>query len=383
LSSNATSIFGADISPISDGADRQRIDFHFLMRAVIVPFAFTRLILICAACFAIYHIPAARAVGWDLPTSSNALNMWSHFDGRWYLTIARDGYQWIPNEQNGVAFFPLYPMLMRFGGLLAGGSDQAFLIAGIVISNLALIIAIIYMMALLLMDGHDQITAKRAAWYVLIFPTSFFLSAVYPMSLFMALAAAAFYHARKQQWNVVGFLAGLAALSRPDGVLLTAGLFVEYLHQRGFSFRRDLLWLAWGPIGTLSWMAFQWRQFGDPLAFIAAQKAWSSCPLWTVLQSSHAGLQLGPTALFIVLAILAIRRLRPSYTAFFAIMFGVMLSASRFWSITRFILVLFPAFMMLAIVARRWRIVHLLYTGMSMPLTVILMMRFSLSLWVA
>jgi hypothetical protein len=382
LSSEATSIFAPAISPILD-ADKPRIDFRFLLRSVIVPFACTRLLLICAACFAIYRLPSARAVGWDLPTSSNALNMWSHFDGRWYLTIARDGYQWIPNQQNGVPFAPLYPMLMRFGGLLAGGSDQAYLIAGIVISNLALIVAIIYMMALLLLDGYDQTTAARAGLYVLIFPTSFFLSAVYPMSLFMALAAAAFYHARKQQWNLVGLLAGLAALSRPDGVLLTAGLAVEYFLQRGFSFRRDILSLAWGPLGTLSWMAFQWRQFGNPLAFIAAQKQWSSCPLTTVLHSSHAGLQLGSPALFAVLTILAIRKLRPSLTAFLAIMFSVMLCASRFWSITRFILVLFPAFMMLAIVARRRPIVHLLYMSMSTPLSVILMMRFSLNLWVA
>lgn len=363
--------------------DGPRVDFRFLLRSVIVPFAYTRLILICAACFAIYRLPEARAVGWDMPTSWSALNMWSHFDGRWYLTIARDGYQWIPNQQCGVAFAPLYPMLMRIGGVLGGGSDQAFLIAGLVISNLALIAAIVYMIQLLVMDGYDQTTAARAGLYVLIFPTSFFLSAVYPMSLFMALAAAAFFYARKRQWNLVGLLAGLAALSRPDGVLLTAGLLVEYLHQRGFSFRRDVLWLAWGPLGTLSWMAFQWRQFGDPLAFIAAQKQWSSCPITTVLQSSHAGLQLGPPALFAVLTVLAIRKLRPSYTAFLAIMFGVMLSASRFWSITRFILVLFPAFMMLAIVTRRRKIVHLLYMSMSTPLSVILMMRFSLNLWVA
>jgi len=383
LNSDATAIFASGVSPILDDADKPRIDFPFLLRAVIVPFVCTRLILVCAACFAIYHIPAARAVGWDLPTSSSALNMWSHFDARWYLTIARDGYQWIPNQQNSVPCAPLYPMLMRFGGLLAGGSDQAYLIAGIVISNLALIVAIIYMMALLLLDGYDQATAARAGLYVLIFPTSFFLSAVYPMSLFMALAAAAFYHARKEQWNFVGLLAGLAALSRPDGVLLTAGLAVEYFLQRGFSFRRDLFSLAWGPIGTLSWMAFQWRQFGNPLAFIAAQKQWSSCPITTVLHSSHAGLQLGSPALFAVLTILAVRKLRPSLTAFLAIMFGVMLCAARFWSITRFILVLFPAFMMLAIVARRRPIVHVLYMSMSTPLSVILMMRFSLNLWVA
>ncbi|MGD0388745.1 MAG: mannosyltransferase family protein [Tepidisphaeraceae bacterium] len=354
-----------------------------LLRAVILPFAFTRLLLICVACFAIYRLPAARAVGWDLPTGSAAIDMWSHFDGRWYLTIARDGYQLIPGQQSNVAFAPLFPMLMRFGGRLAGGSDDAFLIAGIVISNLALIVALAYMMALLLLEGYDQTVAARSAWYVLIFPTSFFLSAVYPMSLFIALSTAAFYHARKEQWRIVGLLAGLAALSRPDGVLLTAGLAVEYLQQRGFSIRRDVLNLAWSPVGLLAWMAFQWRQFGDPLTFVAVQKQWNYCPLLTVLHSSHAGLQLGSPALLAVMTILAIRRLRPCYSVFTIALFSVMLMAERYWSITRFILVLFPAFMMLAIVGRRWRIVHLLYASTSATLSVILMMRFSLNLWVA
>jgi hypothetical protein len=383
MSTQVAEIFSPRISPLVGEAENPRVDFRFLLRAIVVPFVYTRLILLCAACFAVYRLPGARAVGWDLPTSSNLLNMWSHFDGRWYLAIARDGYQWIPNQQCGVVFSPLYPLLMRYLTLLIGTSDQAYLIAGLIISNAALIIAIFYVIKLLMLDGHDRSTAIRASWYILLFPTSFFLSAVYPMSLFMALAAAAFYHARKQQWNLVGVLAGLAALSRPDGVLLTAGLAVEYYLQYGFSFRRQLLPLILGPIGTISWMAFQWIQFGDPLAFIAAQKQWSSCPLTTVLKSSHAGLQLGSPALFLVLTFMAIRRLRPSLTAFLAIMFAIMLSVSRFWSITRFILVLFPAFMMLAILARKRKIVHILYLSMSTPLSVILMMRFSLNLWVA
>jgi hypothetical protein len=355
----------------------------FFARTALVPFIITRLLLIAAGFYAVDRIPAARAVGWDLPTSSTALNMWSHFDGRWYLYIAKAGYHWIPNEQNGVAFAPLYPMMMRYSGLLAGGSDQAYLIGGLIISNLSLLIAIAYMIALLKLDGHDDIVATRAAWYVLIFPTTLFLSAVYPMSLFMALAAASLYHARKGQWKFVGVLAALAALSRPDGVLLTAALAVEYWMQRGFRFDRDFFPLFLGPLATASWMAFQWHEFGSPLAFVAAQKAWSSCPLTTVLHSPHGGLQLGPTALFILLAALAVFKLRPSHSALLILMLAVMLSADRYWSITRFLLVLFPAFMMLGILGRRYRLVHLFYTFVAMPLAIILMMRFALNLWVA
>jgi hypothetical protein len=355
---------------------------RFLFRAVIVPFAFTRLLLLLAGLYAVYHLPGARAFGWNLPTGIPILDMWTHFDSRWYESIARDGYILIPGQMCNIPFAPLFPILMRIGSLFASG-DNALYVAGILVSNVALIIALFYLVALMLMDGHDEVTASRAAWYVLIFPTSFFFSACYPMSLYLALALAAFYYARKQQWRTVGFLAGLAALSRPDGVLLTVGLGVEYFLQYRLSIRRELFNLLWGPIGLFSWMGYQWVKFHNPLAFVAAQAAWSSCPITTVLHSSHAALQLCPPAFFIALTILGLVRLRPSYSAFTIVMGGLMLSADRYWSITRFILVLFPCFMMLAILARRHRPIHWAYTLISAPLSALLMIRFALNLWVA
>jgi hypothetical protein len=42
LNSEATTIFAPGVSPILQDVDKPRIDFRFLMRAVIFPFAFTR-----------------------------------------------------------------------------------------------------------------------------------------------------------------------------------------------------------------------------------------------------------------------------------------------------------------------------------------------------
>ena len=247
------------------------------LRNVLIPFACTRGFLLLAACFALWRLPAAAEKGWTGPTSSAAINMWAHFDGLWYLSIARDGYQFAPGAQSNAAFAPLFPMLMRIGAELAGGSDAAMLAAGIIISNLALLAAVGYLAALMRLEGHGQ-AAARAGWYLLMFPTSFFLSAVYPMSLFLALAVGAFYHARRAQWPIAAALAALAALSRPDGFLLSTGLALEYFLQYRFSPRRDILWLASGPAALLGWMAFQWRRFGDPLAFVAAQRQWAHPP---------------------------------------------------------------------------------------------------------
>ncbi|MGD0463111.1 MAG: mannosyltransferase family protein [Tepidisphaeraceae bacterium] len=373
-----TTICGAPAWP----ASRQVPHPHHFLRNVLIPFACTRGLLLLAACLALWRLSSSAEGGWNGPTSSAAINMWSHFDGLWYLSIARDGYQFAPGAQSNAAFAPLFPMLMRIGGQLAGGSDAAMLAAGIILSNLALLAAVGYLAALMQLEGHDQ-AAARAGWYLLIFPTSFFLSAVYPMSLFLALATGAFYHARRGQWPIAGTLAAMAALSRPDGVLLSAGLALEYFLQYRGSPRRDMLWLASGPAALLAWMAFQWHRFGDPLAFVVAQRQWDPSPIQTVMHSSRAGLQLGCAGLFVLLVILCLRFLRPSYTLFAASMLAVMLAAARFWSITRFVVVLFPAFMLLAILGRRWRIIHLAYTAIATPLSFLLMMRFALNLWVA
>lgn len=357
--------------------------WRWFLRNVLAPFAYTRLLLLFAGWFALTWLPGARQDGWNRPTSYSAINMWSHCDSRWYLSIARDGYQLTPNEQSNIAFAPLYALLMRVGGWIGGGSDSAFLIAGIIIANVSLIAAVAYLVALMQMEGYDEATAGRAGWYLLVFPTSFFFSAAYPMSLFIALAIGAFYAARRDQWRIAGLLVGLATLSRPDGVMLCAGLAVEYWQQHKFSLKHGVLWLASGPAAVLGWMAYQWYRFGDPLAFVHIQKEWGSYPLQTLLHSQHGTFQLAGPVLFAVLIVMAIRHLRPGYIFYAVAMFAVMLAAPRYCSITRYIIVLFPVYMMLAIVARRWRFVHLAFTAPSLLVSVLLMIRFTLCLWVA
>src|SRR4051812_5300817 len=75
--------------------------------------------------------PAAEAV-WRV--SSNELaNMLARWDTFFYYTIATDGYSWNPDvfRHYNVVFFPLYPILMRWGGVALGGHP---LVAGLVVS---------------------------------------------------------------------------------------------------------------------------------------------------------------------------------------------------------------------------------------------------------
>jgi len=362
---------------------QQAQSWRWLAQNVLIPFAWTRGLLLLAGWYALLCLPSARLIGWDKPTSIPAIDMWSHFDGLWYLSIAKYGYQFVPNAQCSIPFAPLYPTLMRVGGWLGGGSDPAYCIAGIIIGNIFLLVAAAYLVKLIQLEGYDEIIGNRAVWYLMLFPTSLFFTAIYPMSLFLALAIMAFYSARKDRWRNAGLLLGLAALSRPDGVLLGAGLAVEYVHQHKFTLKRDLLWLACGPAAILGWMAFQWDRFGSPLAFVTAQKAWGMYTLHDLLHSANGWVQFVGPVFFAVLIILALWNLRPCYSCFAIIMFGVMLASPRYCSLDRYIIVLFPAYMMLAIVGRRRPTVHRIYAPLAMLLSMLCMMRFALNLWLA
>jgi hypothetical protein len=58
----------------------------------------------------------------------------ARYDAGWYYDIAAHGYAYVEGGRNNLAFFPLYPLLMRGGGYLLGGEQQHFYFAGILVS---------------------------------------------------------------------------------------------------------------------------------------------------------------------------------------------------------------------------------------------------------
>jgi len=127
--------------------------------------------------------------------------MLSRWDAGWYVEISRDGYHYQPGMPSNAAFFPLYPLLIRatHGLFFLPENDYWWLLTGIVLSNIALLVALGYFRSLLAIE-FDQKTVSRAVIYLLIFPTTFSFSCVYSESLFLALTVGAFYYARKNRW---------------------------------------------------------------------------------------------------------------------------------------------------------------------------------------
>ncbi len=189
--------------------------------------------------------------------SSNVfMTMWQRFDTNWFLSIAQRGYA---SDDGSTVYMPLYPLLIRVFGTLFLGRD---LFAAFLISNVAWVI-VLYLMYRLTQQVLNEGAAKRALIYLALFPTAFFFLAAYTESLFLALALGSLCAARKNNFLLASVLSSFAALTRLQGVLLIAPLaYMVWEQVAGRKFQvsgnviRALVPLALIPLATLSFLLY-------------------------------------------------------------------------------------------------------------------------------
>src|SRR5438876_920589 len=208
-----------------------------LWRYALLPYLSTRFILLIVGLLANLYLMPLIIANPILPSHATYMHfpqalwlMWQRFDSGYYLYLAHHGYgpaSTLHNHANWV-FYPLYPILIAGIAFVFGGSSEAFSFAGLLISSLAAITAIIYFY-LLVNKEYGQRVAARAVLYLSLFPLSFYLSAIYTEALFLALALACIYYARKRSWWIAGLCGGLAALTRSQGIALIVPVAWEYL----------------------------------------------------------------------------------------------------------------------------------------------------------
>jgi len=202
------------------------------------------------------------------------LNIWGVWDTGWYMKVANQLYpsSFDPNIESSWAFFPLYPLLMRLLGKIIGDTY----IAGIIISNICLIITAHFLYKLVRLES-DQETSLKAIKYLFLFPTSFILSGVFSESLFLCLLVACFYYGKKQNWLLAGILGFFLSLTRSLGVLIIIPLAYEYFKATGFNLKKaklNILYLLWIPLGLAVFAAYSEHLTGNPITFLEAQNAW-------------------------------------------------------------------------------------------------------------
>lgn len=317
-------------------------------------------------------------------------------DSWWYTNIATRGYSIGSierGEQGNVAFFPVYPLLVR---TVMGLTGNVF-VAGILVSNAAFLVTLGYLYALARREFDDE-SAARTVFYLAAAPTAVFFSAMYTESVFMAFVTATFFYAREGKWDRAALAGVLATATRNTGILLVAVVLLEALHQNGFRLlparwtRAE--WQAhWRPqlvaalrswrgvlaavtvsLGLILYMAYLANTFGDPLAFIHVQATWGrqapSANPARLVGNIVSGLALGPnvwagqinvgellnllaTLGFLPLVVAVALKMRPSYAVYTVLTFLIPMSTGSLGSMTRYILMLFPCFMLLGLWGRR------------------------------
>lgn len=208
------------------------------------------------------------------------------WDGQWYLEIAENGYSGVdPSMVDGfgnrypetpLAFFPGYPVLVRWVSWLPGVS---FTGAAIAVSLVAGVVAAHGLVRL-----GTRIGGSRAIGLLLVVlfaaaPMSVVLSMAYSEALFCALSIWALVGVLERRWALAGLCCLGAGLVRPTAAALIAvvGLAALIALFRRTDGWRPLVAVLTAPLGMLLYMGWVAQQTGELNGYFELQRrGWSS-----------------------------------------------------------------------------------------------------------
>lgn len=335
-------------------------------RGVIVAFLFSRGLIWAIAWFSTRWFKpgmllkkAPRGDLWDLFFS---------WDSGWFLGIVEHGYMFLPGKESNVAFFPLYPLAAGWIGHVGSISARC---AGFLISNLSLLVAAIILRRIVSADYVERPrVAKNAVWFLLLTPAAVFYTAFYSESLFLALSLLSYYSALRGRWACSGIAGALLTATRSNGIVLLPALVWEAWREkcdsemRGHPLPRWLgAWLTLVPLGLGAYMAYLHFRFGDALAFLKAQAAWGralAAPWTSLVRAPHiydqayARLFIGCALAGLLTLMVAIReRVRTSMLIYAGLMLLLALSSNLLESLPRYLSVVFPFYISVAVMTDR------------------------------
>ncbi len=349
------------------------------LRDIIYLFSASRLALMMVTYFG--YILVVLPKYYSKPMGLHILvDSWNRWDAANYTRIAHYGYL-SQNHPYDLAFFPLFPLLIRASAWLFG--SQGHVLLGIIISNIAFLAAmfVVYQLA---EDALGEQIGRRTLLYLCLFPTAF-----------------------------------LASMTRNSGLLLVFPYLYEVWvsrEQTGFSFKMllseartlipRLLPIVLIPLGIVVYAYYCWKISGNPLAFSAVQGHWGRYLAWPVVgiwqnlveifwtqpftgsNTPHSILDLTVTLGFIALTIAGWRKLRPSYTLWIGLSLLIALIAPATGALAdplqsnqRFVLVMFPGFITLAALGVKYPRLHQALTFIFPVLLGVLTLLFIMNRW--
>jgi len=333
------------------------------------------------------------------PKPDSLLNLFFKWDSQWYMSIVEKGYFYIPGKESSVGFFPLYPMLVKVFSMIFRNPK----LTGFIISNIALLSAAIYFYKLVIFDFEDTKVASKTVFYMLISPLSFFFSIFYTEGLFLFLTISAFYYARKKQWLIASILGFFVSLTRAPGIFIIVPLLIEYFAVDFKSFKidfkkikKDILYLLLIPAGLFTFMFYSYVKFNDALAYFHAQYFHAQrAPVQRGFVFVFATLKsalyyplffniifIGSVILALILILYLIyAKVRISYIVYSSLLLFLYLSLGALEGIPRYISVLFPIYLGMALLANRSKFLEYFFSLSSIMLLTLFTILFVNGYW--
>lgn len=340
----------------------------------------------------------AHGAAFPVASETEMWNLLFRWDSNWYGRIAQLGYEYFPDKPSSAAFFPLYPLCVRLVGAITGAQVS---LAGFLVSNTALLGAVILLRRLVALDfPAPSRVPERTVWLFLLCPVTFFYSSTYTESLFVLLSVAALLAARQRRWALAGLAGALLTATRTNGLIILVPLLWEAFGESRRSsdseiargrILRSRWWLMVVPLGFVTFAGYLHFRFGDALAFAHAQATWlrSFGPPWSALWNTWHGYPpgygvwfLGAAAAGVILFLVACRvRLRTSYLLYAGVMLLLLLSQTILESLPRYLSVIFPLSIGLAAATARSEGLYLAALVTSTGLMALCLVLFASGYW--
>ena len=283
------------------------------------------------AYWSVLHPPAVRPVGSPPPGSADIptwFRGWAQWDGGWYQQISREGYSYQVGVTSSVAYFPVYPMLIRFFSLAAPGASSPLVIGSLI--TLVSGTAALSLVWVWCRSRFSAATATTATLLLAVFPYAIYLyGPVYADSLFLAGVLGAFVLLERDRVLAATLVCAVASGVRPAGLIVAAALILRLVEiRRAERLRIDPRWSErswlrrWSPSvlrpkdwiivgsagGFLAYCFYLASRFHDPFAFATTQAS----PGWDQPAGPHTWFKvalfeelarepLGPAALGLLL----------------------------------------------------------------------------------
>jgi hypothetical protein len=330
------------------------------------------------------YIPSSSMAYQDKISSHIPIQMWYVWDAVHYGNLAKlynFSLSKLPVDHTVAGkssyyllhWFPLYPVTGKLLNLITHISIPYSLI---IVSNLAFLISLILIYKLVMTDDKDNKLARRIVAVMILLPTSFIFSAALSESMFLALALAAIYSARKQKWIFAGVFGFLLALTRSEGFLIAIPLIVEAIQQYGVkpiklkNYVKPFIACLTTVLGLAVFMIYCWARTKNAFAYVDSAKIGGEVtlgdPFYYLL---HNLFKLRTLIVLAEAALIALawKKLRWSYIAFsiiyvliaFSIANGAVASMLRYTSF------LFPVAIAVGYLMKRQSLANYLWVGLG------------------